>query len=52
MDMNTYTCGFGYHGAASRLGWDREVAELGIGAPMKEALTETASAMLTSPSPH
>lgn len=35
-----YTRGFGYQGAASREGWGREIAELGIGAPLKEALRE------------
>jgi len=39
-DRRAYRRGFGYQGGASRLGWDREVAELGIGAPLKEALTE------------
>jgi len=32
--------GFGYQGAASRDGWSREVAELSVGADLKEALTE------------
>ncbi len=35
-----YMRGFGYQGSASREGWGREVAELGIGAPLKEALRE------------
>ncbi len=35
-----YLRGFGYQGAASREGWNRNVAELGIGADLKEALTE------------
>ena len=35
-----YVRGFGYQGGAARSGWEREVAELGIGAPLKEALTE------------
>lgn len=35
-----YLRGFGYQGAASRQGWTREIAELGIGAPLKEALRE------------
>ncbi|MBC8037056.1 MAG: GMC family oxidoreductase [Rhizobiales bacterium] len=35
-----YTRGFGYQGAAARMGWEREVPELGIGAPLKEALIE------------
>lgn len=39
-DRRDYTRGFGYQGAASREGWSREIAELGIGAPLKEALRE------------
>jgi len=39
-DKRSYLRGFGYQGGASRSGWDREVAELGIGAPLKEALSE------------
>ncbi len=39
-DQRGYTRGFGYQGNASREGWAREVAELGIGAPLKEALRE------------
>ena len=39
-DRRDYRRGFGYQGAASRQGWDREVAELGVGAGLKEALTE------------
>jgi len=35
-----YTRGFGYQGNASREGWTREIAELGIGAPLKDALRE------------
>ncbi|MFT4022916.1 MAG: GMC family oxidoreductase [Flavihumibacter sp.] len=35
-----YLRGFGYQGAASRTGWSREVAELSIGAELKEALQE------------
>jgi glucoside 3-dehydrogenase (cytochrome c) catalytic subunit len=35
-----YTRGFGYQGNASRESWSREIAELGIGAPLKEALRE------------
>jgi choline dehydrogenase-like flavoprotein len=35
-----YRRGFGYQGGAGRQGWDRNVAELGIGADLKEALTE------------
>jgi choline dehydrogenase-like flavoprotein len=39
-DKRGYTRGFGYQGGTARGGWDREIAELGIGAQMKEALTE------------
>ena len=39
-DHRDYRRGFGYQGGASRQGWDRNVAELGIGADFKEALTE------------
>ena len=39
-DKRDYRRGFGYQGGASRQGWDRDVAELGIGAAMKDALTE------------
>jgi choline dehydrogenase-like flavoprotein len=39
-DKREYTRGFGYQGSASRQGWARQVAELGIGAPLKEELRE------------
>jgi len=39
-DKRDYTRGFGYQGSADRRGWQRDVAELGIGAPMKDALCE------------
>jgi choline dehydrogenase-like flavoprotein len=39
-DKRSYTRGFGYQGSADRRGWQREVAEMGIGAPMKDALIE------------
>lgn len=35
-----YIRGFGYQGSASRLGWGREIAELGIGAGLKNTLRE------------
>jgi len=35
-----YRRGFGYQGGASRLGWKRDVAELGLGASLKDALCE------------
>lgn len=39
-DKRDYLRGFGYQGSASREGWGREIAELSIGADLKEALTE------------
>jgi choline dehydrogenase-like flavoprotein len=39
-DKRDYLRGFGYQGSASRKGWSREIAEMGIGADFKEALTE------------
>lgn len=39
-ERRDYLRGFGYQGAASRQGWERGVAELGIGAELKAALTE------------
>lgn len=39
-DKRKYLRGFGYQGAASRTGWSREIAELSVGAELKEALTE------------
>jgi choline dehydrogenase-like flavoprotein len=39
-DKRDYTRGFGYQGSADRRGWNREIAELGIGAEMKDALSE------------
>ena len=39
-DNRDYIRGFGYQGGASRSGWSRDVAELGLGGPMKDALTE------------
>jgi len=39
-DKRDYIRGFGYQGSASRSGWHREIAEMGIGADFKEALTE------------
>jgi choline dehydrogenase-like flavoprotein len=35
-----YLRGFGYQGTANRSGWQRDVAELAIGAELKEALLE------------
>lgn len=39
-DKRDYVRGFGYQGSASREGWRRDVAELAIGANLKDALTE------------
>lgn len=39
-EKRNYLRGFGYQGAASREGWDRNVAEMGIGANFKNALVE------------
>ena len=39
-DKRDYLRGYGYQGGASRTGWSREVAELSVGASLKEALTE------------
>jgi choline dehydrogenase-like flavoprotein len=39
-DKRDYLRGFGYQGAASRQGWQRDVAELAIGTDLKEFLTE------------
>ena len=42
-DKRDYLRGFGYQGGASRSGWSREVAELSVGAALKEALAEPGS---------
>lgn len=39
-DQRDYLRGFGYQGRASRERWDREVAELSVGADLKHALSE------------
>jgi choline dehydrogenase-like flavoprotein len=39
-DKRDYVRGFGYQGGASRQGWNRQIAELSIGAELKNALTE------------
>ena len=39
-DKREYLRGFGYQGGAGRSGWSREIAELNIGADLKEALSE------------
>jgi choline dehydrogenase-like flavoprotein len=39
-DKRDYVRGFGYQGGASRQNWQREVAELSIGADFKDEITE------------
>jgi choline dehydrogenase-like flavoprotein len=39
-EKRDYIRGFGYQGGGSRQGWSRNVAELGIGAELKDALSE------------
>jgi choline dehydrogenase-like flavoprotein len=39
-DKRDFLRGYGYQGSASRDGWQRDVAELGVGAELKQALTE------------
>jgi choline dehydrogenase-like flavoprotein len=39
-DRREYLRGFGYQGSASRQGWDRAVAELGIGGAFKDEMAE------------
>ncbi|OQP65366.1 GMC family oxidoreductase [Niastella vici] len=39
-DKRDFLRGYGYQGSASRDNWSREVAELGVGAELKAALTE------------
>ncbi len=39
-EQRDYIRGFGYQGGGSRQGWSRNVAELGIGAELKDALSE------------
>jgi choline dehydrogenase-like flavoprotein len=38
-DKRTYLRGFGYQGSANRQGWERAVAELGIGAAFKDEMS-------------
>ncbi|WP_353132169.1 GMC family oxidoreductase [Pseudopedobacter sp.] len=42
-DKRDYLRGFGYQGSASRESWNREIAELSIGAELKEALSQPGS---------
>jgi choline dehydrogenase-like flavoprotein len=39
-DNRDYLRGFGYQGSASRLGWERAVRELGVGADFKDRMSE------------
>ncbi|HXV64314.1 MAG TPA: GMC family oxidoreductase [Vicinamibacteria bacterium] len=39
-DKRDYLRGFGYQGGASRLGWQRAVEELGVGAAFKDKMAE------------
>jgi choline dehydrogenase-like flavoprotein len=39
-DKRPYLRGFGYQGGAGREGWSRAVAELGVGAQFKDAMTQ------------
>jgi choline dehydrogenase-like flavoprotein len=39
-DRRPYRRGYGYQGSASRENWARELAEMGVGAAMKESLQE------------
>jgi len=39
-DKREYLRGFGYQGGASRQGWSRAVAELGVGAAFKDAMAQ------------
>ncbi len=39
-DKRQYLRGFGYQGSASREGWDRAVAELGVGGAFKDAMAQ------------
>ena len=39
-DKRDYVRGFGYQGSASRQGWSQDVAEMSLGAGLKDALSE------------
>lgn len=39
-DKRDYIRGFGYQGSASRLGWQRDIAEMSFGADFKEQMTK------------
>jgi choline dehydrogenase-like flavoprotein len=39
-DKRDYLRGFGYQGSASRQGWGKDVAEMGLGANLKDAISE------------
>lgn len=42
-DKRSYLRGFGYQGSASREGWNKNIAELGIGESLKNVLSEPGS---------
>ncbi|BAH40173.1 putative oxidoreductase [Gemmatimonas aurantiaca T-27] len=42
-DKRPYLRGFGYQGSASRQGWERAVAELGIGGAFKDSMAQPGS---------
>jgi choline dehydrogenase-like flavoprotein len=39
-EQRDYVRGFGYQGSASRIGWQRAVSELGVGAAFKDAMAQ------------
>ncbi len=39
-DKRDYVRGFGYQGSASRAGWRKDIAELGLGSNLKDAMAE------------
>jgi choline dehydrogenase-like flavoprotein len=39
-EQRDYVRGFGYQGSASRVGWQRAVSELGVGAAFKDAMAQ------------
>ena len=45
-DKREYLRGFGYQGAASRDGWSRAVAELGVGGEFKDAMSQPGEWMI------
>lgn len=45
-DKREYLRGFGYQGSASRQGWERAVAELGVGGAFKDAMAQPGTWMI------